>query len=110
MCQTTDHIILSETEKSRLAKCKCCGSYVLIYNNVHISFVEEEYAKFAEILKNLQPADFSKEHPCGAQNVLLRNPGTNMGVSFSESEVEDLLKLIREASLFEEIFSILYTK
>ena len=110
MCKLTDHILLSETDKSRLSRCKCCGLYVMVFNNIYITFNEKEFVSFKWTLQRLSPEDFNKDHPKGAQHVLLKNSRTHIGVSFSRDEVEEVLKLMREAALFEEVFSILYAK
>ncbi|MEL6558524.1 MAG: DUF6686 family protein [Bacteroidota bacterium] len=110
MCNLTDHVLLSETQKARMSRCKGCGQYTLVYKNVYLTFNENEYQNFKTTLRGLKPADFNKDHPSGDLHVLLRNTKTHMGVSFSVKEVEEVLEIIREAELFEEVFSILYTK
>jgi len=110
MCNISDHVVLSETGKSRLSKCKCCGHYTMIFNNVYISFNDNGFEGFKNMLKNLSDDDFNKDHPNGEKNVLLKNNRTNMGVSLSPQEVYEVLEILREAELFEEVFSILYSK
>jgi len=110
MCQPTDHVLLSETEKARISKCRCCGQYVLIYNNLYIPFNKDQLVSFTKTLRDLESSDFNKVHPNGQQHVLLRNCKSHLGVSLSRPEADEVLEAIREASLFEEVFSILYTK
>lgn len=110
MCQLSDHVLLSETETARVSKCKGCGQYVLVYNNLYMSFSREQMANFTKTLRDLKPEDFNKDHPSGQEHVLLRNCKAHLGVSFSRLQVDEVLEVIREASLFEEVFSILYDK
>lgn len=108
MCNLSDHVTFSETPNTRLSKCKCCGQYALVFNNLYLTFNKEQLGAFANTLKQLKPADFNKIHPSGEQHALLKNCRHHFGVSLSGPEASEIMEVIEEASLFEEVFAILY--
>ncbi|MGB0522610.1 MAG: DUF6686 family protein [Flammeovirgaceae bacterium] len=103
-----DHptLVLSENDYGTLCKCKSCKQYTLAYKTIVIPFNQKSFYAFEKVLKCFKPADFNMYHPQGMKAVI-RNNHSDLSIAFTYSEVQDLLKLYREAKLMDEVFAIL---
>lgn len=98
--------ILSESKESYIGICHCCSIINFVYKNLAIKFKEPEFDFFKNYMNNLRPEDFIFESRTG-KNIFMATPTPNMVFCFSRVEIEELKRMMNEASIMLEVNRII---
>jgi hypothetical protein len=96
---------LSESSNGYVGYCDCCQRYNVSFNNSLFIFSEGEFKGFIQILQ--ERVGITPFYTTHGKEVIVQTPMKNYFLVFTESEVEELLAMMIEASLMAETNQIL---
>jgi len=95
----TSFDVLAECAHGYIGVCPGCHEFNFAYNNVAMTFQEEDMVRFCEWLTGNR---FNPEHQyCSVQgrNIAFRSPLDNMFLIFKLEELEEINQMLQEAQL-----------
>lgn len=107
MCNTNEHIVLTESEDSQISWCKGCKNYSLIFRSFCMAFSDRELLDFKRMLCSLNPEDYHYD-VLGSFHAIIKYDYSSIGISLSKSDTKRLVGLIEEAMAMKEVFGIIY--
>ncbi len=107
MCNTDNHIVLTESDNTQISWCRGCKTYSMLFKCCCVSFTQQEIESFQRVLNNLHERDFTYFF-LGEEHALIQNHCSNTGLCLTRNDAENLKELIHEALTVNEAFSIIY--
>lgn len=106
MCQT---IVLSTAEESAVSHCPACHVMYLWNKNLLLNFSEEDFINFKTMLEEYKTDESGIPFPDKQERILLHTPHQDISFAFRKGEMTQLLKLLNDALLMKQVYSLLRT-
>ncbi|WP_462253223.1 DUF6686 family protein [Ekhidna sp.] len=107
MCIKNDHIVLAQSDIAQISWCKGCRNYSFIYNNCCFSFDDRELSVFINMLRHLTKKDYHFDF-LGKHCTIIKNHNAQVGLCFTETDTQEILNILEEATTMKEVFGIIY--
>ncbi|MCE7040457.1 DUF6686 family protein [Dyadobacter sp. CY312] len=96
---------LSECPNGYVGYCECCARYNVSFNNSLFIFSENEFEGFKQLLT--ERVGLNPFYTTHGKEVIAQTPMKNYYLVFAETEIQQLLDMMIEASLIVETNQIL---
>ncbi|HYF68232.1 MAG TPA: DUF6686 family protein [Ohtaekwangia sp.] len=94
--------IISETAHGYIGKCECCHQYNFVFNNLLISFLEDELINFLDWLQGSRYSNDTCISLYNGRDRVYTSLHSNLFLTFSDGELNDIEQMTVEVKLMIE--------
>jgi hypothetical protein len=99
--------ILSQKGQTIISNCIGCKTFYIWHDNLMLSFSEEAFSSFKEVLNSLSFEDRCLPFPGGEERIILHTPHDDISFAFAEEEFELCKAAIDEAIFMKEVYELM---
>lgn len=99
MYPNTSFDVIAECRHGYIGVCKGCREYNFSYNNIAITFQEDDMLRFCEWLVDSRLNPDNRFSSINGRDIVCPSPLNNMFLVFRDDELEDISQMLTETRL-----------